>query len=130
LLFISLILFFILIYLLCYFFSSIFFFFCLRLCRDLFRFSLLPIIVGVIVSLAQTRASNRTFFLDEINQDYVRTARGEGNERDARDVGARAAANALDSDHHQSVMIQLPGLLRGRVSDRALLLRSPGSAGK
>jgi len=46
--------------------------------ENLLRFSLLPIIVGVIVSLAPDTRLYRSFFLDEINQDYVRTARAKG----------------------------------------------------
>src|SRR5688572_20500606 len=45
---------------------------------NLIKFSALPIVVGVAVSLAPDTRLYRTFFLDEINQDYVRTARAKG----------------------------------------------------
>ena len=38
----------------------------------------LPIILGVIVSSRPTLRFYRSFFLEEINQDYVRTARAKG----------------------------------------------------
>jgi peptide/nickel transport system permease protein len=38
----------------------------------------LPIMLAVFVSLAPTLRLYRSFFLDEINQDYVRTARAKG----------------------------------------------------
>src|SRR5437899_8138970 len=46
--------------------------------ENLLKYSILPIIVGVIVSVAPDTRLYRTFFLDEINQDYVRTARAKG----------------------------------------------------
>ncbi|MGZ5232303.1 MAG: ABC transporter permease, partial [Burkholderiales bacterium] len=46
--------------------------------QNLLRYSALPILVGVVVSLAPDIRLYRTFFLDEINQDYVRTARAKG----------------------------------------------------
>jgi len=45
---------------------------------NLLRYSALPVIVGVIVSLAPDIRLYRSFFLEEINQDYVRTARAKG----------------------------------------------------
>src|SRR6476469_8198031 len=45
---------------------------------NLLRFSALPVIVGVVVSLAPDIRLYRSFFLEEINQDYVRTARAKG----------------------------------------------------
>src|SRR5207237_10224098 len=41
---------------------------------NLLRYSALAIIVGIAVSLAPDIRLYRTFFLDDINQDYVRTA--------------------------------------------------------
>ena len=38
----------------------------------------LPILIGLTVSIAPNLRLYRTFFLDEINQDYVRTARAKG----------------------------------------------------
>src|SRR5439155_1757302 len=46
--------------------------------ENLLRYSVLAIIVGVAVSLAPDIRLYRSFFLDEINQDYVRTARAKG----------------------------------------------------
>src|SRR5437879_5763410 len=46
--------------------------------ENLLRYSVLAIIVAVAVSLAPDIRLYRTFFLDEINQDYVRTARAKG----------------------------------------------------
>ncbi len=45
---------------------------------NLFRYSALPILIGLVVSIAPDLRLFRTFFLDEINQDYVRTARSKG----------------------------------------------------
>ncbi len=42
------------------------------------RFVLLPVIVAVISGFASDTRLYRTFILDEINQDYVRTARAKG----------------------------------------------------
>src|SRR5258708_6103549 len=53
---------------------------------------------------------------------YTTLFRSEANERDARDVGARAAQR-FDSDHHQRER-SAAGAARGRVSDRAFLLDS------
>jgi peptide/nickel transport system permease protein len=48
------------------------------LAENLFRYSLLPILIALIVSLAPDLRLFRTFVLDEIGQDYVRTARAKG----------------------------------------------------
>ena len=45
---------------------------------NLFRYALLPILIGLAVSVAPSLRLFRTFVLDEINQDYVRTARAKG----------------------------------------------------
>lgn len=42
------------------------------------RFLVIPVTVGVIIGLGRDIRLYRTFFLDEINQDYVRTARAKG----------------------------------------------------
>jgi len=75
------------------------------------RYSVLPIIVGVIVSLAPDTRLYRTFFLDEINQDYVRTARAKGMS-EARVMWVHVLRNA-SIPIITNVMIQLPGLLAG-----------------
>jgi len=45
---------------------------------NLIRYAPLPVILAVFVGLAPTTRLYRTFFLDEINHDYVRTARAKG----------------------------------------------------
>jgi peptide/nickel transport system permease protein len=79
--------------------------------ENLFRFSLLPIIVGVVVSLAPDTRLYRSFFLDEINQDYVRTARAKGM-GEGRVMWVHVLRNA-SIPIITNVMIQLPGLLAG-----------------
>ena len=46
--------------------------------ENLFKFSALPILIGLAVSVAPSLRLFRTFILDEVNQDYVRTARAKG----------------------------------------------------
>jgi peptide/nickel transport system permease protein len=82
-----------------------------NLTENLFRFSLLPIIVGVVVSLAPDTRLYRSFFLDEINQDYVRTARAKGM-GEGRVMWVHVLRNA-SIPIITNVMIQLPGLLAG-----------------
>jgi peptide/nickel transport system permease protein len=48
------------------------------LVENLVRYSALPILIGLVVSIAPNLRLYRTFILDEINQDYVRTARAKG----------------------------------------------------
>ncbi|MEO8443025.1 MAG: ABC transporter permease [Betaproteobacteria bacterium] len=79
--------------------------------ENLFKFSLLPIFVGVVVSLAPDTRLYRSFFLDEINQDYVRTARAKGM-GEARVMWVHVLRNAA-IPIITNVMIQLPGLLAG-----------------
>ena len=70
----------------------------------------------------------RTFVLDEINQDYVRTARAKGLSEN-RIMWVHVLRNAsIPIITH--VMAALPGLLRRRVPDRALLLDSRASAAR
>ena len=45
---------------------------------NLLRYAPLPVMLAVFVSLAPQTRLYRTFFLDEINHDYVRTARAKG----------------------------------------------------
>jgi len=78
---------------------------------NLIKFSALPVLVGVAVSLAPDTRLYRTFFLDEINQDYVRTARAKGMS-ESRVMGVHVLRNAaIPIVTH--VMIQLPALLAG-----------------
>jgi peptide/nickel transport system permease protein len=42
------------------------------------RFVMLPVVIGVFAGLGSSGRLYRTFFLEEINRDYVRTARAKG----------------------------------------------------
>ena len=79
--------------------------------ENLLRYSALPIIVGVVVSLAPDIRLYRSFFLEEINQDYVRTARAKGMS-EGRVMWVHVLRNAA-IPIVTNVMIQLPGLLAG-----------------
>lgn len=46
--------------------------------ENLFHYSALPVIIMLAVSIAPNLRLFRTFVLDEVNQDYVRTARAKG----------------------------------------------------
>ena len=46
--------------------------------ENLLRYATLPILIGLAVSIAPTLRLYRSFVLDEVNQDYVRTARAKG----------------------------------------------------
>src|SRR5881409_866285 len=46
--------------------------------ENLFHYASLPILIGLAVSIAPSLRLYRTFVLDEINQDYVCTARAKG----------------------------------------------------
>ena len=79
--------------------------------ENLLKYSLLPILIMLVVSVAPTSRLYRSFILDEINQDYVRTARAKGvSER--RVLGVHVLRNAsipIITD----VMSSLPALLIG-----------------
>ena len=79
--------------------------------QNLLQYSALPIIVGVVVSLAPDIRLYRSFFLDEINQDYVRTARAKGLS-ELRVMGVHVLRNAA-IPVVTNVMIQIPALLAG-----------------
>ena len=81
------------------------------LSENLFYYAALPILVGVIVSLAPDIRLYRSFFLDEISQDYVRTARAKGMS-DTRVMTVHVLRNAA-IPIVTNVMIQLPALLAG-----------------
>ncbi|MFL6657690.1 MAG: ABC transporter permease [Massilia sp.] len=49
-----------------------------HLFENLLRYAPLPILIGLAVSIAPTLRLYRSFVLDEVNQDYVRTARAKG----------------------------------------------------
>ena len=79
--------------------------------ENLLAYAALPILVGVIVSLAPDIRLYRTFFLDEIGQDYVRTARAKGL-GEGRVVWLHVMRNAA-IPITTNVMMQIPGLLAG-----------------
>lgn len=79
--------------------------------ENLFKYSLLPILLGVAVGIAPNTRLYRTFFLDEINQDYVRTARAKGLSDNAVML-KHVLRNAL-IPIITNLMIYLPGLLIG-----------------
>ncbi|MFD2366314.1 ABC transporter permease [Pseudoduganella sp. GCM10020061] len=79
--------------------------------ENLLHYALLPIIIGLAVSLAPTLRLYRTFVLDEVNQDYVRTARAKGlGERRVMWVHVLRNAAIPIITH---VMASLPALLIG-----------------
>lgn len=81
------------------------------LADNLLQYAALPILVGVVVSLAPDIRLYRSFFLDEIGQDYVRTARAKGL-GEGRVMGLHVLRNAaIPIATH--VLTQLPGLLAG-----------------
>ena len=79
--------------------------------ENLLHYALLPIIIGLAVSIAPTLRLYRSFVLDEVGQDYVRTARAKGlGER--RIVWVHVLRNAaIPIITH--VMSNLPALLIG-----------------
>ena len=79
--------------------------------ENLFVFSALPIFIGLTVSIAPNLRLYRTFFLDEINQDYVRTGRAKGLSEN-RIMWIHVLRNAsIPIITH--LMAGLPGLLLG-----------------
>jgi len=79
--------------------------------ENLVRYASLPILIGLVVAIAPNLRLYRTFILDEINQDYVRTARAKGVGEN-RIMWVHVLRNAsIPMITH--VMAQLPGLLIG-----------------
>jgi peptide/nickel transport system permease protein len=79
--------------------------------ENLLRYSTLPILIGLAVSIAPTLRLYRSFVLDEANQDYVRTARAKGlGERRIMWVHVLRNASIPIITH---VMSNLPALLIG-----------------
>jgi peptide/nickel transport system permease protein len=79
--------------------------------ENLLRYSTLPILIGLAVSIAPNLRLFRTFVLDEVNQDYVRTARAKGLS-EGRIMGVHVLRNAsIPIITH--VMGNLPALLIG-----------------
>src|SRR5262249_27027173 len=81
------------------------------LAGNLLRYSAPPIIVGGVVSLAPDIRPSPRFFLQGINQDYIRTARAKGMS-ETRVMWVHVLRNAA-IPIVTNVMIQLPGLLAG-----------------
>jgi peptide/nickel transport system permease protein len=79
--------------------------------ENLFKYATLPILIGLVVSIAPSLRLYRTFFLDEINQDYVRTARAKGLSEN-RIMWVHVLRNA-SIPIITYVMSALPGLLIG-----------------
>jgi peptide/nickel transport system permease protein len=58
------------------------------------KFLILPVVVGVVAGIGSSTRLYRTFFLEEINRDYVRTARAKGL-RERRVLFRHVLRNAL-----------------------------------
>ncbi|GGC74018.1 ABC transporter permease [Undibacterium terreum] len=79
--------------------------------ENLFKYSALPILIALAVGVAPSLRLFRTFALDEVNQDYVRTARAKGvSERRIKWVHVLRNASIPIITH---VMSNLPALLIG-----------------
>ncbi|MDH4181085.1 MAG: ABC transporter permease, partial [Betaproteobacteria bacterium] len=78
---------------------------------NLTHYAVLPIILAVFVSLAPYTRLYRSFFLDEINQDYVRTARAKGVSEN-RVLFTHVLRNAM-IPVLTNVALQLPGVFVG-----------------
>ena len=79
--------------------------------ENLLRYASLPILIGLVVSIAPTLRLYRSFVLDEVNQDYVRTARAKGL-GETRVMWVHVLRNAaIPIVTH--VMASLPALLIG-----------------
>lgn len=79
--------------------------------ENLLRYAMLPILIGLAVSIAPTLRLYRSFVLDEVGQDYVRTARAKGlPERRIMWVHVLRNASIPIITH---VMANLPALLIG-----------------
>ncbi|MEB6480860.1 ABC transporter permease [Acinetobacter vivianii] len=79
--------------------------------ENLTQYALLPILIMLVVSIAPTLRLYRNFVLDEINQDYVRTARAKGV-GESRVLGVHVLRNA-SIPIVTEVMASLPALLIG-----------------
>jgi peptide/nickel transport system permease protein len=79
--------------------------------ENLLRYATLPILIGLAVSIAPTLRLYRSFVLDEVGQDYVRTARAKGMP-ERRIMWVHVLRNAaIPIITH--VMANLPALLIG-----------------
>jgi len=78
---------------------------------NLTTYALLPILLATMVSLAPQTRLYRSFFLDEINQDYVRTARAKGLAEN-RILFKHVLRNAM-IPVLTNIAVQLPGIFVG-----------------
>lgn len=79
--------------------------------QNLLKYSSLPILIGLAVGIAPSLRLFRTFVLDEVNQDYVRTARAKGaSEQRVKWIHVLRNASIPIITH---VMSNLPALLIG-----------------
>ena len=60
----------------------------------MWKFLLLPVVVGIVAGMGGTSRWYRTLFLEEVNKDYVRTARAKGMS-EARVLFGHVFRNAL-----------------------------------
>ncbi len=77
------------------------------------KFIIVPVIVGVISGIGTEIRLYRTFLLDEINQDYVRTARAKGV--DERTVLLRHVLKNAMIPLITSTVAAIPGLILGQL---------------
>jgi peptide/nickel transport system permease protein len=78
---------------------------------NLTTYAVLPVLLAVFVSLAPQTRLYRSFFLDELGQDYVRTARAKGVSEN-RVLFKHVLRNAL-IPVLTNVSVQLPGIFVG-----------------
>jgi peptide/nickel transport system permease protein len=78
---------------------------------NLTTYAVLPILLAVFVGLAPQTRLYRTFFLDEINQDYVRTARAKGLDEN-RILFKHVLRNAM-IPILTNIAVALPGIFVG-----------------
>jgi peptide/nickel transport system permease protein len=93
---------------------------------NLVTYAPLPVFLAVLVSLAPQTRLYRSFFLDEIGQDYVRTARAKGVTENGilfKHVLRNAMIPILTN-----VATGLPGVFHRLVPDRSLLLHPRAGA--
>ncbi len=78
---------------------------------NLVRYAPLPVLLAVVVSLAPQTRLYRTFFLDEMGQDYVRTARAKGMTE--RTVQLKHVLRNAMIPILTNVSVSLPGIFVG-----------------
>jgi peptide/nickel transport system permease protein len=79
--------------------------------RNIVVYTPLPVFLALLVSIAPTLRLYRSFFLDEINQDYVRTARAKGLPE--RTVMFKHVLRNAMIPILTNIAIALPGLMIG-----------------